>query len=622
MGSEHSQIPGIDIEEKVIEVSDFWSQYCACIDNNVNITLFIGDLFANEPFWSANSALEKFSKNLMLYRHPCIIKYISSWHKGTKYYLAVEEVRPLSHVISKMNTMEICLGLHSVLKALCFLHEKAMVSHNNICYTSIFINREGGWKLGGMEYLCRFKDLSAEFLIKSRSYRYSKAIDTNEDKHIKHSKTPKDFLDVYAFCILVRDVFKNREEDKLGDIYNVTVFKEFCKNIVQNSDISQRPSLKNLLEHEFFKQKFINIHSYLIELPLKSEQEKTEFFTTLKQELETFDENVIACQLGDLLVSRMVLINETARKHFLPFLLVPRKENSDALFSEDTFRQHISPKLLKIFSVRDAQIRLTLLEYLPHFFNCFSKHDLQMYILPELLLGIKDTNDDLVSRTLHILADLVPILGAETVIGGKRANLFKDNRPKTHELPTLRKNSRNFKQENIVSEIINSNVDQLSLTSSMVELMQSQNELPERPRPDGEEGESSAEDIEQSIEEENDNWEDWDNPEEVNETNSDKGNADSDISGTEINLEPMDSHLPLRVSKPKKLLDINELDIKNQTTKSEEQNDMDFFQDMEPVIQTNNKYLLEDIEEKDLSVDSKLCANDNGNEDGWGDGWE
>jgi len=50
------------------------------------------------------------------------------------------------------------------------------------------------------------------------------------------------------------------------------------------------------------------------------------------------------------------------------------------------------------------------------------------------LVGIKDTNEQLVSATLRALADLIPVLGAAAVIGGKRAKLFTDGRPKVSVL--------------------------------------------------------------------------------------------------------------------------------------------------------------------------------------------
>lgn len=109
----------------------------------------------------------------MLYRHPCILKYVSSWGKGSKFYLAVEDVKPLAHVLPTLNSLHICIGLHSILKALCFLHEKALVSHNNVCTASIYVAKDGSWKLGGMEYLCKFTELSADYLSKTRNTRYA-----------------------------------------------------------------------------------------------------------------------------------------------------------------------------------------------------------------------------------------------------------------------------------------------------------------------------------------------------------------------------------------------------------------------------------------------------------------
>lgn len=60
----------------------------------------------------------------MLYRHPCILKFISSWKKSGRIHLATEEVKPLASVVASLTPLQICIGLHSILKALVFLHEK------------------------------------------------------------------------------------------------------------------------------------------------------------------------------------------------------------------------------------------------------------------------------------------------------------------------------------------------------------------------------------------------------------------------------------------------------------------------------------------------------------------
>lgn len=66
----------------------------------------------------------------MLHRHPNILKYVASWRVNDQVYLATEEVNTLQNVISKQTSLQICIGLHSILNAISFLHEK--VSSLNI----------------------------------------------------------------------------------------------------------------------------------------------------------------------------------------------------------------------------------------------------------------------------------------------------------------------------------------------------------------------------------------------------------------------------------------------------------------------------------------------------------
>lgn len=91
----------------------------------------------------------------MIHRHPCIVKYISSWIRNNKFHLITEEVKPLTLIITTQSTLQICVGLHSILSAIIFLHKKAQSSHNNICCASIYVSSEGIWKLGGLEYLIK-----------------------------------------------------------------------------------------------------------------------------------------------------------------------------------------------------------------------------------------------------------------------------------------------------------------------------------------------------------------------------------------------------------------------------------------------------------------------------------
>ena len=150
----------------------------------------------------------------MLHRHPCIVKYVSSWAKGSKFFLASEEIKPLVQVIGAQTTLQICIGLYNILLALLFLHEKASASHNNICSSSIYVSADGCWKLGGLEYLCQFIELTPAYFRKIKTYRYDKAISPEEDTVMAKISTDPTAIDRYAFGVLAEDVLRLKDTGK------------------------------------------------------------------------------------------------------------------------------------------------------------------------------------------------------------------------------------------------------------------------------------------------------------------------------------------------------------------------------------------------------------------------
>ena len=74
-----------------------------------------------------------------------------------------------------------------------------------------------------------------------------------------------------------------------------------------------------------FENKLKSEHFFYIDLPLKSSVERKSFFSDLTKKLFLLPEKVVAGQLAPLLLSRMVLLDQTAGQLFLPNMLTPSK---------------------------------------------------------------------------------------------------------------------------------------------------------------------------------------------------------------------------------------------------------------------------------------------------------
>ncbi|KAI8429637.1 hypothetical protein MSG28_000223 [Choristoneura fumiferana] len=442
-------------------------------------------------------------------------------------------------------------------------------------------------------------DLEDEYF--TSIYKYDKAIDPNEDSH-KITKT----VDQYGFAALVDDVFTGHEDDQVPHLKE---FKQYCRESLQHNEPELRPSLSEVSHHSFFNHEFISIYKFLNFLPLKSEEERCEFFSTILENLKCYHEETVAKQLGGLLLSRLTMLDQTARKDVIPFILKPKHErtpNSEysGFFSLSIFKEHVKPRLMQLFG---------------------------------LLLGIKDTDDNLVACTLICLSELVPILGAGTVIGGKRSKFFTDGRPNSKTSPlTLvsgRAHSEIFAQQKALRDLTCSEeIFKHEKTGSFETIT-----LNERPSPvGGESVEVESLRIKPNIgagDPSEEDWSDWDNTSNTKHATfispEIKGHYEDiplivDNSITNHKTISKTSLLQKAAIEAKKnIIDISELDIKNQKFESIKKSgdDFDFFADMTPVIE---KPTLTIAPAESVSLSSKLdFVPDEGTDEneGWGDTW-
>ncbi|KAJ1106536.1 hypothetical protein NDU88_003937 [Pleurodeles waltl] len=353
-------------------------------------------------------------KRLKTLRHPNILAYIDGLETEKFLYIVTESVTPLNTYLKLkadadgLNELEISWGLHQIVKAISFLVNDCNLIHNNVCVGSVFVDRAGEWKLGGLDYMFLATEGAetppSKGILELEKYDPPEKIDNSRITGEKWS------ADMWRLGCLIWEVFNGplprpSSLRSLGKIPKLLV-PHYCELVGANPKIRPNPAkfLQNCCSpNGFMSNTFVEINLFLEEIQIKEPAELQTFFQQLSNNLDSFPEDFCRHKILPQLLTAFEFGSAGA------VILTPLFKVGKFLTVEE-YQQKIIPVIVKMFSSTDRAMRIRLLQQMENFIQYLNEATVNSQIFPHVVHGFLDTNPAIREQTVKSMLLLAPKL--------------------------------------------------------------------------------------------------------------------------------------------------------------------------------------------------------------------
>lgn len=318
-------------------------------------------------------------------RLPALVKVYDVLEDGEISYIVTERITPLSQYLAqtgdKITDSIKVLILYQVLQGLKYLNvEGASVLGKLSLDDNIYVDNEGGFKIGGFELLAPMSNPG------------DKKIDSQ-------------LFGTFIFKLFNDPENKKREIGK-SDLASGSNVPEFLmgeyKKLISSS-LTLRPSIEQLWSKDIFSsQEIIQTYRRFEEYSFQtSAEDKYHTLLATAQQIDKFPRNY---QENKILPELLKYYEANPTNVDILSLILHQLKTSEAI------PLLIKPTIFKSFQVPDRQIRLLLLTYLPQIIPHLSKSEINDIIFPQYITGFQDSHIKIRTESLKQLSNMVPQL--------------------------------------------------------------------------------------------------------------------------------------------------------------------------------------------------------------------